>query len=139
MTDHDGDRPDGAAGTREPHVEKRWPASVYAQGQEPDPRFSLANERTFLAWIRTTLALLAAAAAVDALDLPMPDRLQRAIAVLLALVALFAGVQAWLGWARTERAMRANRPLPSTRASLPIAIAVSVVALALAIVSLVRG
>ncbi len=118
--------------------DKRWPSSVYDQGEEPDPRFSLANERTFLAWVRTTLALLAAAAAMDALDLPMPDRLQRAVAVLLAVVALFTGVQAWLGWARTERAMRTGRPLPSNRASLPIAIAVSVVALALALASLLR-
>jgi putative membrane protein len=29
--------------------------------REPDYRFTLANERTFLAWIRTALALLAAA------------------------------------------------------------------------------
>ena len=45
----------------------RWPRSVYGTGSEPDPRFSLANERTFLAWVRTSLALLAVAAAVDAL------------------------------------------------------------------------
>ena len=36
--------------------ERRWPSRVYAHGHEPDPRFSLANERTFLAWIRTALA-----------------------------------------------------------------------------------
>jgi putative membrane protein len=29
------------------------------EGTEPDYRFTLANERTFLAWIRTALALLA--------------------------------------------------------------------------------
>lgn len=119
--------------------EKRWPGRVYNEGDEPDPRFSLANERTFLAWVRTTLALLAAAAAVDALDLPMPDRVQRAVAVLLSVVALFTGVQAWLGWARTEAAMRLGRPLPSNRASLPIAIAVSLVALTLALASLLRA
>src|SRR6185312_1745313 len=33
-------------------------------GEEPDYRFSLANERTFLAWIRTALALMAAAVGV---------------------------------------------------------------------------
>ena len=41
--------------------EHRWPSSVYAHGHDPDPRFSLANERTFLAWIRTALALVAGA------------------------------------------------------------------------------
>ena len=35
---------------------------VFPEGTEPDPRFTLANERTFLAWLRTTLALLAASA-----------------------------------------------------------------------------
>jgi uncharacterized membrane protein YidH (DUF202 family) len=30
-------------------------------GREPDHRFTLANERTFLAWMRTSLALLAVA------------------------------------------------------------------------------
>ncbi len=40
---------------------------MYAQGTEPDPRFSLANERTFLAWIRTSLALLATGVALVAL------------------------------------------------------------------------
>ena len=43
----------------------RFPAFVYRDGQEPDPRFSLANERTFLAWIRTALALAAAAIGLD--------------------------------------------------------------------------
>ena len=39
----------------------RWPGYVYGEGEEPDYRFSLANERTFLAWIRTSLGLVAAA------------------------------------------------------------------------------
>jgi uncharacterized membrane protein YidH (DUF202 family) len=38
--------------------DQRKPASVYGQGDEPDPRFSLANERTALAWMRTALALV---------------------------------------------------------------------------------
>ncbi|EDX36625.1 MULTISPECIES: YidH family protein [Shigella] len=32
-------------------------------GEAPDYRFSLANERTFLAWIRTALGFLAAGGA----------------------------------------------------------------------------
>ena len=45
---------------------RRWPGSVYRVGTEPDPRFTLANERTFLAWLRTALGLMVAAAAVRA-------------------------------------------------------------------------
>lgn len=39
-------------------MDSRWPRHVYRAGEEPDPRFTFANERTFLAWIRTSLALL---------------------------------------------------------------------------------
>ena len=43
----------------------RRPRRVYVSGTDPDPRFSLANERTFLAWVRTALALVAGAVAVQ--------------------------------------------------------------------------
>ena len=43
----------------------RWPGRVFDHGSEPDPRFSLANERTFLAWLRTGLALVAGGVALD--------------------------------------------------------------------------
>ena len=47
--------------------DRRVPRRVYGVGDEPDVRFSLANERTFLAWVRTSLALLAAGVALEAL------------------------------------------------------------------------
>ncbi|GAB14727.1 hypothetical protein ARGLB_075_00090 [Arthrobacter globiformis NBRC 12137] len=51
-------------------------ARILGGGNEPDPRFTLANERTFLAWIRTSLALLAGGVAVEAFmaDLFGPER-----------------------------------------------------------------
>ncbi len=36
-------------------------------GEAPDYRFSLANERTFLAWVRTALGFLAAGVGLDQL------------------------------------------------------------------------
>ena len=47
-------------------TDRRWPRQVYAVGSEPDPRFTFANERTFLAWIRTALGFLAAGVAIAA-------------------------------------------------------------------------
>lgn len=49
-------------------ADRRWPTKLYSVGSDPDPRFSLANERTLLAWIRTSLAFLALGVALDALD-----------------------------------------------------------------------
>jgi putative membrane protein len=92
---------------------RRFPQRVYAVGEEPDPRFSLANERTFLAWMRTSLALSAAGVAMIALDLPVQEWARLACAVLLICLGLLTPIQAWFGWATTERALRRSRPLPS--------------------------
>ena len=63
--------------------DRRWPRSVYGVGSEPDPRFTFANERTFLAWIRTSLALLACGIALEAVALPMQPQLRLAASVVL--------------------------------------------------------
>jgi putative membrane protein len=114
----------------EPDADRRWPRQVYGHGTEPDPRFSLANERTFLAWIRTTLALLAGAAAVHALDLDVKDAVARGIAVLLAASALVCAIHAWIGWSRAERALRESKSLPSNATGIAV---VAVVAVASAV------
>lgn len=119
--------------------EDRWPGSVYGHGSDPDPRFSLANERTFLAWIRTALALVAGAAAVDALPLPLPDAVQRALAAGLALAALLTALASWRGWARTERAMREGEPLPANPAMVVVLVAVALAAVVLGVASLTGG
>jgi putative membrane protein len=93
---------------------KRWPGWVYDAGEEPDARFSFANERTFLAWIRTSLALLAAGVALDALELPIGDSTQHALALVMVVLGLLCAVASWTRWARAERAMRHGEPLPSS-------------------------
>ena len=108
---------------------ERFPRSVYSDGDEPDPRFSLANERTFLAWIRTALAFIAAGLAIEALQVPVTQWLRVGIAVVLVLAGLAATTQAWLAWTRTERAMRRGTPLPSSGLKLPIALMLVLVAL----------
>lgn len=114
--------------------ETRWPRSVYGSGDEPDPRFSLANERTFLAWIRTTLALLAGAAAVHALDLSMSEIVQRSSSAILAAAGLLSAIHAWLGWAKTESALRNGRPLPSNAVGIVLVAVIAAVSIVLIII-----
>ncbi|WP_402469443.1 YidH family protein [Isoptericola aurantiacus] len=103
-------------------TDPRLPRSVYRSGDEPDPRFSLANERTFLAWIRTALAFLAGAVALEALATPLHPPLRLAAALILVATAIALVVEAWVGWTRTERAMRHGRPLPPPVSALPAAV-----------------
>jgi len=90
----------------------RRPRSVYDVGQEPDPRFSLANERTFLAWVRTSLAVIAGAVALHSLKLPETVWVRQVLVVALLVIACLVAVTAATRWARTERAMRLQEPLP---------------------------
>lgn len=108
--------------------DRRFPGSLYARGTEPDPRFTLANERTFLAWIRTSLALIAAGVALDALVPGIQPGFRLAASVVLILTGIGTPIQAWIGWMVIERALRERRPLPSPTLALPIGIAVVVVA-----------
>jgi putative membrane protein len=91
---------------------RRWPSSVYGSGEEPDPRFTLANERTLLAWIRTALALVGAGVVVDAVDLEVSDTVQHVLGAILVILGGGAAVGAWFRWAQIERSMRHRRPLP---------------------------
>ncbi|MEV0678974.1 DUF202 domain-containing protein [Actinosynnema sp. NPDC050436] len=106
----------------------RWPRGVYGSGDEPDYRFSFANERTFLAWIRTALALLASGVAVDAVDLGLPGALETGLSLLLVGLGLVCAVVSWVRWARSERAMRDQQPLPSFAIGLVLAVGVVVAA-----------
>ncbi|MBP8918381.1 MAG: DUF202 domain-containing protein [Micropruina sp.] len=92
---------------------RRWPAWVYGVGDEPDPRFSLANERTFLAWIRTGLAFVTAGLGIAALAHFAPATGARFIAasVVMLCCGVVCGFTGFGRWARNERAMRLGVPL----------------------------
>jgi putative membrane protein len=92
---------------------QRRPHWVYDAGQEPDPRYTLANERTFLAWVRTALAMLAGGVALQALGLPDTTWVRNALAISLVLIGAVVTVFAMVRWARVERAMRLHQPLPA--------------------------
>ncbi len=100
---------------------RRFPASVYGVGEEPDPRFSLANERTFLAWTRTGLALIAGGVALEVLGLDLHPGLRLAASLLLIVAGTGVVPLAWAEWMRAERAMRRSRPLPGALSSVLLA------------------
>jgi putative membrane protein len=100
------------------------------QEREPDYRFTLANERTFLAWLRTSLSLLAAGVAVVQLlpefAIPGTRAVVGGLLTALAVVTAFGGV---VRWRAVETAIRRGRPLPRQR--LPYVLAAGLVTLAL--------
>lgn len=106
----------------------RFPSSVYGLGVEPDVRFSLANERTFLAWNRTALALIAGGVALEALGLDVQPALRLAASLVLIVSGLILPLLAWLEWMKTERALRSDAPLPGSLLNLVLTISVVVVA-----------
>ncbi len=101
----------------------RWPKSVYGVGSEPDPRFTLANERTFLSWIRSALALVAAGVAIEEFQVGDDPVLRLWAAGILVLVGAALSGLSFVRWMNTERAMRQDRPLPGLHIGAVIAIA----------------
>ncbi|MDF2091874.1 DUF202 domain-containing protein [Knoellia sp. 3-2P3] len=117
----------GPEPTGEPH--HRRPESVYGIGDEPDPRFSMANERTALAWMRTALALVAGGVAlISVASLAEMPSWAPLVGAGSCLGGAALAVRALRSWAKVERALRLRQPLPAPR-SLPM-LATGVVVLA---------
>ncbi|MDQ0618653.1 YidH family protein [Arthrobacter globiformis] len=109
-------------------------------GEEPDPRFTLANERTFLAWIRTSLALLAGGVAVEAFMADLFNaQLRKTIAVLLLALALVIGGGSFFRWLNVERLMRHRAPLPVPLIAPLLATGGALVAAVMVVFVLVRA
>jgi putative membrane protein len=107
---------------------------VYDAGQEPDPRFSLANERTFLAWVRTALAMFAGGVALHALAVPSTHWVRSLLVVALIGLGGVLCVFSLVRWARVERAMRLHQPLPAFGLGVVMTAALALVALLLIVV-----
>jgi putative membrane protein len=103
---------------------------------EPDYRFTLANERTFLAWQRTALGLLAAAVAIVQFlpDLTVPA-LRHTLGVIVGALALLTAGVGLRRWNQVDHAMRRSRPLP--RPSGPAALTTGLVVAGLITVAVV--
>lgn len=126
MTDTGSTETPEAGNPRHPH----W---VYDHGSEPDPRFTLANERTFLAWARTVLGLLAGAVALHSFQVPTTEGVRVGVIALLVVTAILCTIFAMLRWARVERAMRERRPLPAFSTGFILAGALLLIAVLLGV------
>ena len=104
---------------------------------EPDIRFSLANERTFLAWVRTSIALVAAGVAV--FHLLDGSAANTALAVLLLLTGALAVSVGLLNFRRADRAIRTGQPLPTRGAQVVVMTVVVLLAAVAGIVSVLIG
>ncbi|PRX99422.1 YidH family protein [Allonocardiopsis opalescens] len=98
---------------------------------EPDYRFTLANERTFLAWIRTALGLLAGGVAVlHIVPVDWPGWLRLSVGLGLSALAVCIALAAPVRWHRVQRAMRRSAALPTSLLPLVLSAGVALVCLA---------
>jgi putative membrane protein len=118
----------------------RWSARLRETGADPDPRFSFANERTFLAWVRTALALMAAGIGLEAFApaLAVPG-LRQVLAALLVLAGIATSAMAFRRWLRSEQAMREGRSLPAPTVAPWLSYGVAAVALAVFVLVVVAN
>ncbi|MEV7232772.1 DUF202 domain-containing protein [Streptomyces sp. NPDC051020] len=117
---------------------KLWfaPLRIREEGDTPDYRFSLANERTFLAWIRTALALIGGGFAVDQFLPGLAWGVRAGLALGLLAAGVFCSLRAVNHWVQCERAMRRGEDLPVSRFPTLLSVAVAGVAVAMVVVVL---
>ncbi len=110
-------------------------------GTEPDPRFTFANERTFLAWSRTALALVVAGLGVVQLLPPFPGVPwgRHVLGVPLIVFGAVVAVVAYSEWGKSQRAMRLGQPLPRSVMPRLLTAVITVIAVAAAVVVLVSA
>ena len=126
-----------SSGTAVPVMRGKIAERLLPGGTEPDPRFTLANERTFLAWIRTSLALLAGGIAIEAFTADLfVEPVRKGLAVLLLLLGMMLSAGAAVRWIRVERSMRNRTPLPMPLIAPFLAVAGALTAVVIVVVIL---
>jgi len=105
-----------------------------------DVRFSYANERTFLAWNRTALALITAGLAITQLlppfEVPGGRRMIGVPLIVLGVIIALSSLRQWRG---NERAMREGRPLPASPVPMLVAVVIGVTAVVALVLALIGG
>jgi len=113
-------------------------SALTTEAAEPDYRFTLANERTFLAWQRTSLGLLAAG--LGALHFLTGDS-DAAIGYILGgglgVLATATSIGGLSHWYRSDKAIRDGAPLPASPLPVVLTAALAVVGVAVVVAVLV--
>jgi putative membrane protein len=112
--EHDPARPAADEAGRPGEHDAAWPGEP--SGGEPDVRFTLANERTFLAWNRTALALVVAGLGIVQLLPPFPGVPwgRHVLGVPLIVLGAAVSVTAFREWRRNQTALRRSEPIPQS-------------------------
>src|SRR3989442_8345650 len=98
--------------------------------EEPDYRFTLANERTYLAYLRTSLACYAGGLAAVKFLVLGPDRWPaRVIGIVLVIAGIVTTAGAFRGWQLNLAAIRRGGTLPVTRLPLMLGATIALVGL----------
>jgi putative membrane protein len=112
-----------------------------SDGSEPDARFTFANERTFLAWSRTALALVIGGLAIVQLLPPFPGVPwgRHVIGTPLIVLGGAVSVISYFEWKDNQLALRCGEPLTRSRLPQILAVAIAGIALVAAALALLSG
>ncbi|GAC02707.1 hypothetical protein GONAM_59_00320 [Gordonia namibiensis NBRC 108229] len=115
------------------------PAAPAAPPGAVDARFTLAAERTLLAWVRTALGFMAAGMAIVYLAPDIDNPVLELVLglVLVALGCSLAVIGAWR-WRRTMRVLQRGGQMPGPAQILFVVTAIVVVAILIAVVVVVQ-
>lgn len=103
----------------------------------PDERFTLASERTFLAWLRTSLGFLAGGVAIVHLVPDFStDWVRTTLGLILIGLAALAPAVGLRRWLQVRRALESGEPMPQSRDLWVFAIGIGAVAVLAAVVTL---
>ena len=106
-------------------------------GKEPDVRFTLANERTYLAWIRTSLALIGGGLAAGQLLEFRSEVARLAVALPPIVLGAVLALTSYRRWEANQRALRLGEPLPSGGPPRLLAVGIGAVAVVVAVIVVV--
>jgi putative membrane protein len=125
----------------EVQVTDAQPPGKADDGTEPDPRFTFANERTFLAWSRTALALVVAGLGVVQLLPPFPGVPwgRNVLGIPLIVFGAVVAVTAYGEWVSSQRALRLGQPLPRSVMPRLLTVVITAIAVIAAVVVLVSA